>query len=94
VELGGGSGAAAPVFRSSGRSLGRLEDRADRLFSRRADERTGVDHDRLGVRRILNQLTAGRVEMAEHHLGVDEGLGATEADHTHASARVVALLHG
>ena len=59
-------------------ALGVLEDHVGRFGLRRIDEGARVDHDRIGVGGIGNQLPAGGTELADHHLGVDEVLRAAE----------------
>jgi len=49
-----------------------FEDDVGRLGFGRIDERTRVDHDRIGVVRVGNELPTGSTQLADHHLGVDE----------------------
>ena len=51
--------------------LGHLEDRVDALLFGRVDERARVDHDDVGVIGRVDQRVAGRLDLAEHQLGVD-----------------------
>ena len=64
--------------------LGDLEDRPDRLLARVFDEAARVDHDHVGVGRVLDELEARTVQVAQHHLGIDEVLGTAQADETDA----------
>jgi hypothetical protein len=61
--------------------LMRIEDRFDRLFLRRVNEGAGVHHQHVGFLSIRGNLHAVLHHAAEHDLGVDEVLGAAEADH-------------
>ncbi len=60
--------------------LGELEDRVDRLLLRLADEAARVDDDDLGVVGLLDDAPAVPARHAEHDLGVDPVLDASEAD--------------
>jgi hypothetical protein len=70
--------------------LGHLEDRVDALFFGGVDERAGVDDDDVGIVRRVDQRVPGRFDLAEHELGIDLVLRATERDEVdlHASAAV------
>ena len=66
---------------------GVLEDDVRGLLLRGIDERARIDHDGLGVAGLRFQPPAGRAELGDHHLGVNQILGATEADERDASHR-------
>ena len=57
-----------------------LEDGVDRLLLRVVDERAGVDDDHVGVGRVGRDLVPGLLGDAQHHLAVDEVLGAAEGE--------------
>ena len=61
--------------------IGHLEDGLDRLAASRIDEGARVHHDDVGLARIRGDRIAPSLESAEHHLAVDQVLGAAEADH-------------
>jgi hypothetical protein len=60
--------------------LRRIEDRLDRFLAGRIDESARVDDEHVGLGGVLDEYAARAVEMPEHDLGVDEVLGAAEAD--------------
>ena len=62
--------------------LGELENRVDRLFLRRVDERARVHDQHVGLGRIRRQRVAALLREAHHHLGIDEVLRAAERDET------------
>ena len=62
--------------------LRHLEDRVDRLLLGGVDERAGVHDEHVGFGRVARQLVARLLRQAEHHLGVDEVLGAAEGNET------------
>ena len=66
--------------------LGHLEDRVDRLLLGFVDERAGVDDEHVGVGGIAGELMPLFLGEPEHHLGVDEVLGAAERDHSNFHA--------
>ena len=51
--------------------VGEGEHRVDRVLLRRLDEAAGVDHDRVGVVRVLDQRPAVPLEPGGELLGVD-----------------------
>ena len=72
----------APVFLCSRH----LEDGVDRFLLGLVDERAGVDDEHVGVGGIAGQLMPRLLGEPEHHLGVDEVLGAAEGDHSNLHA--------
>jgi hypothetical protein len=66
--------------------LRHLEDGVDRLLLGRVDERTGVHHEHVGVSGVAGDLVARLLGETEHHLGVDEILGAPERNKTNLHA--------
>ena len=69
------------AFRPADLLLARhLEDRVDGLLLGPVDERAGVDDDHVRLPGVGHELVAGALEPPEHHLAVDEVLGAPEAD--------------
>ena len=54
------------------------QDRLGRFRLRRIDEGAGIDHDRIRVSRIGNQIPTGQAELADHDLGVDQVFGAAQ----------------
>ncbi len=58
--------------------LGHLEDGVDALFLGGIDERAGVDDDHVGTLGVVDQRVTRGLDLAEHQLGVDLVLGATE----------------
>ncbi len=58
--------------------LGHLEDRVDALLLRGVDERARVDHDDVGALGLLHERVTGRLDLAEHQLGVNLVLRATK----------------
>ena len=61
---------------------GHLQNRVDRLLLGGVDERAGVDDQHLGARGVGRDLVSGVAGHAQHHLAVDEILGAAEAEET------------
>ena len=61
--------------------FGHLQDGVDRLLLGLVDERAGVDHQYLGGFGVLGQLVPGLLGEPEHHLGVNEVLGAAQRHH-------------
>ena len=59
-----------------------LVDHAQRFLPGRVDEAAGVDDDQVGLLRVRDQDVAILREEAEHPLGVDQVLGATQAHET------------
>ena len=59
----------------------RLEDRLDRFFLRRIDERARVHHQHVGVVSIRGYLHSALQNAAEHDLGIDQIFRAAETDH-------------
>ena len=68
--------------------LGHFEDRVDRFLLGVVDERAGVHDDHVGLRWRGRDLVARLLREAQHHLAVDEILGAPQRDKTdlHADA--------
>ena len=60
----------------------RLADRVQRFGHRRVDEAAGVDHHHVGVVVGLDDVVALDPELGEDALGIDQRLGAAEADET------------
>src|SRR3546814_7559625 len=60
----------------------RLADRVQRLGHRRIDEAAGVHHHHVGVVVAGRQLVAFDPQLGEDALGIDQRLGAAEADET------------
>src|SRR5690606_31127123 len=60
----------------------RLADRIQRLGHRRVDEAAGVDHHHVRIVVAGHQLIALDAQLGEDALGVDQRLGAAEADET------------
>src|SRR5882724_9537306 len=63
-----------------------FEDGVDRLLLCLLDEGAGVDDDGLGALQLGDDLIASAGELPQHHLAVDEVLGAAQADHAHPGA--------
>ncbi len=63
-----------------------LQDGVDRLLLGLLDEGAGVDHHRIRPVEVVDHLIAPAPQLSEHDLGVDEVLGAAQADHAHAGA--------
>ena len=61
-----------------------LEDRVDRFLLGPVDERARVDDDDVRLFRVRHQPVPALRQVPEHHLAVDEVLGAPQADHAHA----------
>jgi len=57
-----------------------LQDRPDALLLGRIDESAGVDQHDVGLVGLGGEFVAVALGIAEHDLGIDEVLGATEAD--------------
>ena len=55
-----------------------LQDRVNRLLFRRVDEGAGIDDEHVGRGLVLDELVPSLARQSEHHLGVDEILGAAE----------------
>src|SRR5207244_1473218 len=64
-----------------------FKNRIDRFLLRLVDERARVDHQHVGLCGILRELVSCVAGESEHHLGVDEVLGATERDETYLHCR-------
>jgi hypothetical protein len=60
--------------------LSGFENRVDRFLLCRIDEATRVDDDRLRVGCIRRDLITTLLELAHHHLAVDEVFGTTQTD--------------
>ena len=60
--------------------LGHLEDRVDGFLLGAIDERAGVHHQHVGLRRVGGDLVPILLGHAEHDLGIDEILGAPQGD--------------
>ena len=58
----------------------RLADRLERLFLGAVEEAAGVHHDRVGVLVARRQLVAFGAKPGDDALGIDERLGAAQAD--------------
>ena len=69
-----------PGFLAQAALLVRLEDRLDGFLLRGVDERAGVHDEHVGVFRICGDLHAALDHAAKHDLGIDQVLGAAEAD--------------
>ena len=80
IAFGQAAGHHQLLAAAVGLVLGQLEDRVDRFLLGPVDERAGVDHQHVGLGRVLGQLVAGALGEAQHHLGVDEVLRAAERD--------------
>ena len=74
---------AAPAFLYSRH----LEDRVDALLFGGVDERARVDDDDVGALGRVDQRVAGGLDLAEHQLGVDLVLRATEGHEVDALRR-------
>ena len=70
-----------PLIKSA--LLMRAENRIDRFLLGRIDERTGVHHQHIGLLCVRRDFHSALQNAAEHDLGVDQILGATETDHAH-----------
>ena len=62
--------------------LRHLEDRVDRFLLRAVDERAGVHDEHVSVLGVGRDLVSRLLGEAQHHLAVDEVLGAAERDKT------------
>src|SRR5690606_7026297 len=62
----------------------RLADGVQRFGHGRVDEAAGVDHHHVGIVVGLDDVVALDLELGEDSFGVDQGLGAAEADETDA----------
>ena len=80
----------AMVFFQAALLIG-LENCLDRFLLGRIDERAGVDHEDIRVIGTRGDLHPARKHAAEHDLGVDQVLGATQADHSHFGAHCDAI---
>ena len=59
----------------------RFQNRFDRLFFRGVDERAGVNHQHIRLVGARRDFESALEHASKHDLGVDQILGATEADH-------------
>ena len=76
-------------------SAKRLADRRKRLFLGAVEEAASVDHDGVGALIARRQLIAFGAELGDDALGIDQRLGAAEADKANFRAtRGAALFSG
>ena len=59
----------------------RFQNRRDRFFLGRINERAGVDHEHVGFIGLRRNLHPALEHAAQHDFGVDQILGAAETDH-------------
>ena len=60
--------------------LGHFKNGLDRFLLGGIDEAAGVDDNHVGSRRVGRQFMSAGDKLAHHDLGIDEVLGATQAD--------------
>jgi hypothetical protein len=63
----------------------RFENGIDTFFLGGVDERAGVDDDHVGAGGVIGDFDAALHQRTEHDLGIDQVLGATEADQADAN---------
>ena len=80
VALGKAAGDHQPARPAVRLVLGHLEDGVDRLLLGRVDERTRVHHQHVGLGGLARDLVPGTFGKPQHHLGIDEVLGAAEGN--------------
>ena len=61
-------------------ALEHLPDHAERLLPRRVDEPAGIDDHQVGRLRVRDERVAVLGQQPEHPLGIDQVLGAAQAD--------------
>ena len=82
VSLGEAPGDHQPLARAGLLQLRHLEDGVDGFLLGLVDERARVDDEDVGLARIGGERVPGLLGQPQHHLGVDEVLGAAEGDHS------------
>ncbi len=95
VTLGQAPGDHDLVERALVLEFDHLQDGLDRLLLRALDEPAGVHDDdvgRVGIRGHLERVIA--LNQADHHLGVDPVLGASERDHVYFLVHVNCVREG
>ena len=80
VAFGKAASDHQPCGPAFGLVLGHLEDGVDRLLLGRVDERTRVHHEHVGLAGLARDLVPGTFGKPQHHLGIDEVLGAAEGN--------------
>ena len=64
-----------------------LANRGQRLGHRLVDESARIDHDQLRALVVRRDLVSFALQLAEDALGIDERLGAPQADKSHLAHR-------
>jgi hypothetical protein len=78
---------------ASASNFGRLEDRVDAFLLRGIDKGAGVDDENVRLVGFIGNLDAVFQQRANHNLGIDEVLGATERNQSHAQGSLCGGLH-